>query len=201
VDQTLSQKEESLFQSFNVEPDAYQLDLKRRCPFIGLSNDPDTVMAFPTHRNYCHRVKSAQPVRIDFQSTNCLSFAHRHCPVLLQQPTRSLPSSIAAQSEKKQSTTVALSLAIAVIFMAIGLLLFGGWQWASASNWFANPESAPAQQEIIEAPDQQVLNPAESFPAAQPADSAPITDVHPEQELPADDIPVQTPTSIPPNGT
>lgn len=173
--------------------------MRRRCPFIGLSCDSDTVMAFPTHRNYCHRVKSAQPVRIDYQSTYCLSFAHRHCPVLLKKSTRALPTEISVQTGTKHSTAMALSLAVAVVLMAIGLLLFGGWQWTSASNWFANPGSTPAQEEVIEGPDQQVLNPAESEPAIRPTESQ-TTELLLDQ-VPADGEPEPTPTSIPSSGT
>jgi hypothetical protein len=200
VDQTLSNQEEPLFQLLNVEPEQYQLDMKRRCPFIGLSYDPDTVMSFPTHRNYCHRVKVAQSVRIDYQSTYCLSFEHRHCPVLLKKSTRSLPSEMAVQSVKKQPTTMALSFTVVVILMAIGLLLFGGWQWTRASEWFADPDSAPAQQEVIQAPDQQVQNQAEPLPAIQPTESLPTTELPLDQAPAADSVP-PTPASIPSSGT
>jgi hypothetical protein len=201
VDQTLSNKEEPLFQLLNVEPEQDHHDTKRRCPFIGLSNDPDTVMAFPSQRNHCHRVKSAQPVWIDYQSTHCLTFTHRHCTVLLKKSTRSLPREIALGPEKKQPTAMIVSFAVVFILMTIGLLLFGGWQWTSASDWFASPGSTPAQQDVIEAPEQQPMNPPESTPAARPTEPLPSTELLLNHPPPVDEAPEPTPTSIPSSET
>jgi len=196
VDQTYSKEKEPIFQLFNVEPDRSGLDMKRRCPFIGLSNDTETVMAFPTHRNYCHRVETALPIRIDYQSTHCLTFAHRHCPVLLEKSTRTLPPEIAVRPEKKRPTAMVISFAITFILLALGLMLFSGWQWTSASDWFANPDSVPAQQEVIEIPNQQIIDPAESTPALQPTESLPTTDLNLNEVAPVDELPNPTPTPI-----
>jgi hypothetical protein len=94
-----------------------------------------------------------------------------------------------------------LSFTVVFILMAVGLLLFGGWQWTSASDWFANPDNAPTQQEVIEAPDQQYLNPVEPTPASRPNESLPATESLLNQAPSEDNIPAPTPTSIPPSGT
>jgi hypothetical protein len=201
VDQSLSNKEEPLFQLLNVEPDRDGLEMRRRCPFIGLSYDADTVMAFPTHRNHCHRVKPAQSVRIDYQSTHCLTFTHRHCPVLLEKSTHTLPVDIASKPTKKRPTVMLISFAITFILLAIGLLLFSGWQWTSASDWFTNPNSVPAQQEIIESPNQQPINPVETAPAVRPTESLPATELLLNESPPADGVPELTPTSVPASET
>jgi hypothetical protein len=196
VDQTLSTEKEPLYQLLNVEPDRSQLGMKRRCPFIGLIHDTDTVMAFQTHRNYCHRAQTAQPIRIDYQSTHCLTFAHRHCPVLLEKSMRTLPPEIAIRPEKKRPIAMVISFAVTFILLAIGLMLFSGWQWTSASDWFTNPDSVPVQQEVIEMPNQQIINPAESTPALRPTESFPTTDLHLNEVAPVDGIPNPTPTPI-----
>ena len=189
MDQTLSNKEEPLFQLLNVDPKRDRIDMRRRCPFVGLSHDAETVMAFPTHRNHCHRVKNPESVRIDYQSTYCLTFTHRHCPVLLEKSVRVLPPEIAVQPSQKRSTTMAVSFAIVAVLMAVGLLLFGGLQWASASDWFANPDSAPAQHEVIESPDQQQVS-----PTVLPATELLLNDA------PPDNLPEPILTTIPSSG-
>lgn len=53
-------------------------------------------MGYPSLRNRCHRVTPAKPVNPEYQNTHCFTFAHRHCPVLLEDNPDKLPPEIAA---------------------------------------------------------------------------------------------------------
>ena len=71
--------------------------LERQCPFIGLRSDLNTTMSYPTRRNCCHRVNPPKPVHPKHQKSHCLTFDHRHCPVLLDENPVKLPPEIAAK--------------------------------------------------------------------------------------------------------
>ena len=80
--------------------------------------------------------------------------------------------------------------------MTIGLLLFSGWQWTSASDWFANPDSAPIQQEIIDPPNQQLIDPVEPTTAVRPTESLPTTELLLNDAQPLERLPEPSPTPI-----
>ena len=125
---------------------------KRRCPYLGLDTDPTTVMAYPTLRNCCHRVQTEEPVNLNYQLTHCFTFAHRHCPVLLDQVTEGLPPEIGAYSTKKRAT-IALWVVIASGMLTVMfVLLFGDWQWGGANGGFLDFNGNSAQQETMGTP-------------------------------------------------
>lgn len=178
---------------------------KRRCPYIGLDNDPTTVMAYPTLRNCCHRVQPEEPVNLNYQLTHCFTFAHRHCPVLLGQTTEGLPPEIAVYSTKKRAA-IALWLVVASgTLTAVFFLLFGDWQWGGANGSFLDFNGDPVPQETVETPAfQQELAPSVTpFISLSPAITHTVTDTPlPSEtleptELPATEDPTITNTSVP----
>ncbi len=121
---------------------------KRRCPYIGLENDPGTVMSYPTLQNCCHRVEPAEAINLNYQLTHCFTFAHRHCPVLLETVSDGLPPEIAVYSTRKRAA-IALWLVVASgMLTAVFILLFGDWQWSGANGGFLDFNGNPTQQEV-----------------------------------------------------
>lgn len=51
------------------------------CPFLGVSSDPQTRVAFADARNYCHSVKPPQSVALSYQEAYCLSHNYQTCEV------------------------------------------------------------------------------------------------------------------------
>lgn len=51
------------------------------CPFLGLEDDPTTILYFPSSGNYCHLVNPIAPVNLIHQQSYCLSKEHVSCPV------------------------------------------------------------------------------------------------------------------------
>ncbi len=166
MEQSITNDGDPLPQYPSVEHERESQTLKRHCPFIGLDQDAKTVMAYPTMLNRCHRFQPAQSVRLDYQGTHCLTFAHRHCPVLLESSVTTLPPEISATSAKRRSVFVMLGIASIFILLTGAFLLFGGWQWTSANDWFFDPGSAQPQQEIINTPGVLQANPKQSTPTA-----------------------------------
>jgi hypothetical protein len=54
------------------------------CPYLGLKDDPNTALGFPSEGNFCHHVSPSIPVRRDHQQNYCLSTSYHACPVIVQ---------------------------------------------------------------------------------------------------------------------
>lgn len=119
------------------ETDLYEAQL---CPFLGLSDDPQTALAFPSAWNNCHKVRPPQSVSSSHQRKHCLVVAHRQCPVLQTESLRPLPSE--AQSPRALRMT---RMKMFRRWLAIGVMLL----FAIAVVWyvFIQPTQAPAVQE------------------------------------------------------
>lgn len=132
--------------------------LKRQCPFLGLSNDPDTIVGFPSLRNRCHRIDSTESVRPEYQRSHCLTFNHRNCPVLLGEADSKLVAEITVVPWKRRTVVFAWGVASVFAIIVVSIILFGGWQWAGAIDGSRGTESKPAQQ--VAPPTQTVTSPS-----------------------------------------
>lgn len=61
------------------------------CPFLGMSGDSRTALAFPSAWNHCHHCKPDESVALDHQKTCCLSGKYEACHAFLQSPNNPLP--------------------------------------------------------------------------------------------------------------
>jgi hypothetical protein len=52
-----------------------------RCSYVGLHDDAQSLAAFPSALNFCHRLIEPKPVKLDYQQQYCLSPAHQRCIV------------------------------------------------------------------------------------------------------------------------
>src|SRR5688500_2620680 len=57
--------------------------INNRCPYLGLSDDKDTWLTIPGNENCCHRAQLSYAVKIDHQTTTCLSNIYYQCPVYI----------------------------------------------------------------------------------------------------------------------
>ena len=67
------------------------------CPYLGLEDDAQTCLDYPSPWNLCYRSKPVQVVRLSHQRTTCLSAAHRSCPVFQKAQTGPLPAELRRQ--------------------------------------------------------------------------------------------------------
>lgn len=101
------------------------------CPYLGLPDDNQTRMAFPSEGNLCHKAQPPASIAREHQSGFCLSSQHIACPVFLAQveglrsgkETSALP---AVDCRKKKLHDAVL--------LAIGIMLWLGGAWAHGTN-------------------------------------------------------------------
>jgi hypothetical protein len=53
------------------------------CSYLGLEDDPETVVAFPSPRNRCYRREKIQQINVTHQSNYCMQSVYSTCPIFL----------------------------------------------------------------------------------------------------------------------
>ena len=51
------------------------------CPYLGVQDDHQTCLAYPSRWNVCHRSRPASAVRQRYQRSACLAPKHTSCPL------------------------------------------------------------------------------------------------------------------------
>ena len=64
------------------------------CPFIGLAQDSQTSLSYPSSWNVCHHTKPAGTPNLHFQQSFCFSKNHCTCPVYTRLERYPLPTGI-----------------------------------------------------------------------------------------------------------
>lgn len=103
----------------------------RICPYVGIRDDPQTSLSFPSEGNACHRAIPVSGILAEHQKNYCLSENHIHCPVFLgqtntpPQPVASPPAVTAGGWVKRIGLLVLLPL----LLLTSGVV-FASW-WTS----------------------------------------------------------------------
>lgn len=99
------------------------------CPYIGLENDADTHLTYPSVRHICHRACPKQAVNPAHQQAYCLTSIHHQCPVFLQPVESPLPFELRAfPSRRKPGRRVVLMAVGLVVLIALILVVaLGAW--------------------------------------------------------------------------
>jgi hypothetical protein len=64
------------------------------CPHLGIEEDRQTCLAYPSHWNLCYRAQPASIVRLGHQRKTCLLPAHIACPVFGREQPAPLPAEL-----------------------------------------------------------------------------------------------------------
>jgi chromosome partitioning protein len=72
------------------------------CSYLGRDDDPQTMLAYPSIWNKCHRSKPIVSPGLSHQNIFCLSNNHFSCPMLQEKTRGSLPSQLRAPLEKSE---------------------------------------------------------------------------------------------------
>jgi len=126
--------------------------INRTCPSLGLVDDADTSLGFPSNWNYCHRSNPIAPPRFKHQEEYCLGGKYGECPLFLSQQAVSLPKEL--RIPRRLSGTAGNNffrkLLIAIIVFIVVLVV--GWGLArqgllplgiEKESQTASPSSAP----------------------------------------------------------
>lgn len=97
------------------------------CPFLGLDEDPQTLIGFSSDRNYCYRTEKPTSIPVLHQQKYCLTKTHPHCPVYQDLSHLTLPIEIASRSQpvRKRSIPRGVWVTGTVLILAGSLAL--GW--------------------------------------------------------------------------
>lgn len=140
-----------------VTPPFYK-DSAKRCHNLGLRDDPETALGFPSSWNCCHHAKPVSPPNLEHQRNFCLTREFANCPVYSAEQKRSLPKELRiaepATRLKKTGRWIAV-LAIILLLIGSGLIFSGYWSppWAeklSIPGWIsrAKPEETETYTNI-----------------------------------------------------
>lgn len=106
------------------------------CPFLGLQDDAETHMTFPSERNCCRHANPIQAISLYQQSAHCLSEAYIDCPVFNSDNDINLPPDLQAFAPSQRSKNHA-----GIIFMAllIPIALLVIWWQSGLKAFNTNP--------------------------------------------------------------
>ena len=97
------------------------------CPYLGLRDDPKTVLDFPSEGNFCHRARPVAPVSRSHQQDFCLCPEHINCPVFRRTEEAPLPdeliSPVHLQFQKQKVIYGSAFLMLAAIILIV-LMIF-----------------------------------------------------------------------------
>lgn len=93
------------------------------CPYLGLVDDPETTISYPSISNYCHRSKPAGIIVFDHQQQYCLDERHTSCPVFQREKPGPLPKEIRVRQPGITETHPWLPVAALLSIIALGIAL------------------------------------------------------------------------------
>ena len=101
----------------------------RICPYLGLIDDAQTSLAFPSGWNNCYHCKPVTSVDLGHQREYCLTPQHRLCIVYAQAAERPLPRQLRNSQPVPYQPGKSLRKTLLLLILLAGSLLIG-WRVA-----------------------------------------------------------------------
>ena len=158
------------------------------CPYLGLSYDRETWLAFPSDGNHCHHAKPPGAIRLSHQEECCLTSEFLGCPVLDQPKGKPLPPELRLDVAEPRSIPIPLPLLLLGVVFLGAVILFGLWRFME------NPGQEPVVAVVADVTE-TATTAAEAAVANEPqsAGNAIVATETPAAMA----TPVATPTSLP----
>jgi len=102
-------------------------EVEEFCPFVGLAEDPQTRLAYPSVWNVCYHVSPPDAPRVEHQRLYCLRSGYKACLVLRRERNAPLPEAIRAPAAKSIRREWGTGWVVAVAFGLIALGFVSGW--------------------------------------------------------------------------
>jgi hypothetical protein len=100
------------------------------CPFLGLSDDTTSHMAFTSSENFCHQCKPIVPIKFEHQNDYCLDTNFVTCPVYVNGAGKRMPADLIYDGEDDHPSAPAdrrliwSSIILVIFFIAVALFYF-----------------------------------------------------------------------------
>lgn len=102
-----------------------------RCPHLGLEDDSETALGYPSEWNRCHNVKLTVAPSLEHQREVCLGADYLACPVFGKSDAKKLPQKIRLSPRRRPlgRTALRIGIASAITLLLVGssLILSGYW--------------------------------------------------------------------------
>jgi len=125
------------------------------CPYLGIAEDPQTCLSYPSAWNLCHHVRYPATVRLEYQRTTCLAPFHTTCPVYKRARGMLLPARL--RGRRAPSGSRGRLVWLVLLALAVGFGLWAAWGRLSG---MAFPAAAEASLETTPSDAPPVLNAA-----------------------------------------
>ena len=94
------------------------------CPFLKMRGDKTIRYGFPHPKNFCYKVKKAQPVRVQYQKKCCLDIKYLKCDVFKQDEISKLPNEILGKLPSRNIIQSIKPIHIAIFSIILIILIF-----------------------------------------------------------------------------
>jgi LysM repeat protein len=133
----------------------------KSCPHLGLRNDTQTALGFPSQGNFCHHIKPPVPIRRDHQQNYCLSAGYTACPLIVQPDKKEALQIIDVDPTRRRLITL-LKYGSALLL----LLIIVAGAIIEAGKIFNQTEEIPINPTTNETQDPAELTAAVSSPSS-----------------------------------
>jgi hypothetical protein len=93
------------------------------CPYLGLIDDPDTCLAFPTERNSCQRTVPAEIISLEHQGSYCLTYKYTQCPIYMGESGSAINADRARARRSKFLRRGCITIWLTVVLVGIAALI------------------------------------------------------------------------------
>jgi hypothetical protein len=112
----------------NVDLSEPPRNLKRICPFLGLVDDSQTSLAYPSENNYCHLAIPVSAPNINHQRSRCLTGSFAACPVYTRKRKGPLPAGVRLKvNDKGGKTQKNLLIWVPVAILVVAIVVWVAW--------------------------------------------------------------------------
>lgn len=160
------------------------------CPHLGIAEDPQTCLAYPSAWNLCQHVRYPAAVRLEYQRTTCLAPFHTTCPVFKRARVVLLPAHLRGRHPGSGSKRVVILLLLLVLALGFGL-----WAASRRMSGMTLPTAADAP---IETPQSDFLPVVSSAVTSESMDGFSVTPIKIQTAF-APAIATNTPGTAPPD--
>lgn len=139
--QAVNLRREAAVQNWQDQDNMTNAHANCACPYLGLMDDADTSLTFPSVGSGCHCSRPIASPNLRHQAEYCLSDNHRQCPVFLNQHEASpLPNHLRASHSRMDESM--RSPARVFVFVFIGIVALAGLFWGFSTLGLILPNAA-----------------------------------------------------------